>query len=270
MQAQPPVGKLEFLARRAWTVLRRQKLNRDEINVLQEYSDGWDRYRAHLAAARSLDEWLRIPGWEDVPDFYNVQGRLSYEAFDSAGYYRRTLLEAVRKHFPQARSVTEYGSGVGRNLLYLKREMPQIEVYGYELCQPGVEVGRQAAEKFGIPARYEQLDYLRDPPEKYQLPVTDIAFTMFSLEQLPRDSARAARNILDHVRLGTLHIEPVPENYPFSLRGLLGRVDHWKVDYLSGFDRAVRTLGLREVIVESLASAHNPLMFPSLYILRKA
>ena len=96
------------------------------------------------------------------------------------------------------------------------------------------------------------------------------AFTMFSLEQLPRNNITAVRNILERVNLGTIHIEPVPENYPWSLRGILGRIEHRKVDYLSGFDAAVRDLGLKDIHVERLTSAHNPLMSPSLYVLRKA
>jgi hypothetical protein len=268
MQLDAP-GKMSFLARKAYFVVRRPRLDRDKANVLQEYSDGWSQYRAHLAQARTLDDWLRIRGVEDQPDYYNVDGALSYEAFDSAGYYRRMLLDALRRYFPQARSVTEFGAGVGRNVLFLKREAPDWDTYGYELCTPGVEVAQAAAEKFHLEARYAQLDYLNDPPAKYVFPVTDVAYTMFSLEQLPRENQLAVRNMLDHVRLGTLHIEPVPENYPYTLRGLLGRVDHWKVDYLSGFDRAVRGLALQQVIVERLASAHNPLMFPSLYVLKK-
>ncbi len=261
--------KVGFLARKAYFVLRRPRLDRHTFNVLQEYSDGWNQYRAHLERAHSLHDWLRIPGLEDQPAFYNVNGDLRYESFDSVGYYRCILLDALRRHFPQARSVAEFGAGVGRNVLFLKRELPDWDVYGYELSSPGVEVAQAAAEKFGLQARYVQLDYLNDPPAKYAFPVTDVAYTMFSLEQLPRQNERAVRNMLDHVQLGTIHIEPVPENYPFSARGLLGRLDHWKVDYLSGFDRAVRELGLKQVIVERVASAHNPLMFPSLYVLKK-
>jgi hypothetical protein len=261
--------KLSFLARKAYFVVRRPRIDRDKTNVLQEYSDGWSQYRAHLDQARTLEDWLRIRGVEDQPAYYNVAGELCYEAFDSADYYRRMLLDALRRFFPKARSVTEFGAGVGRNVLFLKREEPAWDVYGYELCRPGVEVAQAASEKFAVGARYVQLDYLNDPPAKYVFPITDVAYTMFSLEQLPRNNQRAVRNMLDHVRLGTLHIEPVPENYPYTLRGLLGRVDHWKVDYLSGFDRAVRGLGLQQVILERLASAHNPLMFPSLYVLKK-
>lgn len=268
MQAGIP-NKIEFLARKAYFVLRRQRLDRDKTNVLQEYSDGWNQFRAHLDQARTLDDWLRIRGVEDQPAYYNVDGELRYESFDSAGYYRRILLDALRRHFPQAQSVIEFGAGVGRNVLFLKRERPDWDLYGYELCSPGVEVAQAAARRFAVQVRYAQLDYLNDPPAKYVLPTTDVGYTMFSLEQLPRQNEHAVRNMLDHVRLGTLHIEPVPENYPYTLRGLLGRFDHWKVDYLNGFDRAVRKLALERVIVERVGSAHNPLMFPSLYVLRK-
>jgi hypothetical protein len=245
-------------------------VRRDNTNVVQEYSEDWSRYRERLESARSLDEWLRIPGIDDVADYYNVAGRLCFEAFDSPRFYRMTLLQAIQKHFPGARTVAEFGAGIGRNLLFLKRERPELGLYGYELCLAGVDVARAAATKFGLDVKYAQLDYLNDADDKYIFPVTDVAFTMFSLEQLPRDNPQAVRNILNHVRLGSLHIEPVPENYPLSVRGLLGRIDHWKVDYLSRFDCAVRSLGLRDVMVESVDSAHNPLMFPSLYILRRA
>jgi hypothetical protein len=148
--------------------------------------------------------------------------------------------------------------------------LPELECYGYELCQPGVDVAQAAVAKFGCDVRYAQLDYLNDPPEKYVFPSTDVAFTMFSLEQIPKDSATAVRNILEHAKLGSIHIEPVPENYPMNIRGILGKIEHRKVDYLGGFDKVVRELGLSEVTVEKVASAHNPLMYPSMYILRKA
>lgn len=258
-----------YLIRAAWVALRRPRLRRDLAAVTQEYSDGWAAYLDHVGKAPTLEAWLRIPGVEDRPGYYNVEGRLAYQAFDSLNYYREKLLSAIERHFPEAQSVTEFGAGLGRNLLYLKYARPTLSVYGYELCTPGVEIGRAAAARFGIEAQYAQLDYLRDSPEKYVFPETDIAFTMFSLEQIPRGVDVALRNILARTRLGSIHIEPVPENYPLTFRGVLGRINHWKVDYLGGFDRAVRSLGLRDVVCERLESAHNPLTFPSLYILKK-
>lgn len=258
-----------FLVRTAWRVLRNAKQARDTASVTAEYSGGWSAYKKELDRATSLAGWLRIPGVEDLPAIYSVNGRLSYEAFNSLGYYREVLLDALTRHFPQARSVAEYGAGLGRNVLFLKQMKPDLAVYGYELCMPGVEIANAAATKFGFEIRYAPLDYLKDPPEKFVFPRTDVGFTMFSLEQLPRGCGTAVTNMLRHVRLGTIHVEPVPENYPRTLRGLLGRIDHRKADYVSGLDAAVRALGLREVIVEPLASAHNPLMFPSLYVLKK-
>jgi SAM-dependent methyltransferase len=260
---------MRFYAKSALFTLRRGQQNRDTAAVLGEYSSGWDQYGEYLRGAETLDGWLRIPGVEDVPAYYNVDGRVSYQPFDSSGFYRKSLLNSIREHFPDARSITEYGCGVGRNLLFLKRELPDLECYGYELCQPGVAVAKSAAEKFKVPVQYAQLDYVKDDAEKFVFPKTDVAFTMFSLEQLPRSSERAVRNILDHVRLGSIHIEPVPENYPRTLRGILGRIEHRKIDYLSGFDAVVRSLNLMSVTLKRMTSAHNPLMSPSLYVLKK-
>jgi hypothetical protein len=260
--------RIDFYARSAVLTLRRGQQRRDGAAVLSEYSSGWDQYRMYLQRAARLDEWMNIPGVEDQPAFHNVNGALSYEVFDSADYYRRTLLRNLRQHFPNARSITEFGCGVGRNLLFLKRELPELQSFGYELCQPGVEVAVAAAAKFGLDISYSQLDYVNDPSEKYVFPATDVAFTMFSLEQLPRNNDVALKNILSRVRMGSIHIEPVPENYPWSIRGVLGRIEHRKVDYLSEFDATVRALNMPNVTVERMTSAHNPLMYPSLYVLK--
>ena len=67
---------------------------------------------------------------------------------------------------------------------------------------------------------------------------------MYSLEQLPVANDRAVRNILSNVNLGSIHLEPVPENYPLTYRGILGRLDHWKADYLRNFERNVVASGL--------------------------
>jgi SAM-dependent methyltransferase len=269
MQNLPLIDKLNFYARSTLTTIRRAQQNRDTSAVLDEYSGGWEQYRQFLRAAETLDDWLRIRGLEDIPAYYNVNGKVSYEAFDSVGFYRTTLLDCLRRHFPQARSVTEFGCGVGRNLLFLKQQWPELDCYGYELCQPGVEVARAAAQKFGLQVQYAQLDYVKDEADKYIHPESDIAFTMFSLEQLPRSNERAVKNILEHVRLGSIHMEPVPENYPRSFRGMLGRLEHRRVDYLSGFDSTVRSLELKDLALEKMSSAHNPLMFPSIYVLHK-
>lgn len=269
MRSASFIENAEFLARSLVTTIRRHQSDRSKRAVEEEYSTGWTQYNAWLDRTDRIESWLRIPGVEDQASPSNVNGRLTTGAFDSGAYYRQVLIDAIHRYFPAARSFAEFGSGVGRNLIAVKQAIPEATCFGYELCHPGVDVARRAASKFNFDIQYAQLDYVNDPPDKYVFPVTDIAFTVFSLEQLPTQSGTALRNILPRVRLGTLHLEPVPENYPWVPRGILGRIEHRRVDYLGGFDAIARGTPGVSASFERMASAHNPLMFPSLYVLRK-
>ena len=84
-----------FLAKTTASVLSRPRLRRKTANVTEEYSAGWEAYRGYLESAATLAEWLRIPGVEDKPNYFNVQGQLRFENFDSGGFYRNTLLKAI-------------------------------------------------------------------------------------------------------------------------------------------------------------------------------
>jgi hypothetical protein len=268
-----PASTLEaagFMARSVITTFRRGQHDRVTKAVVDEYSIGWARHKPWLDRASSIESWLTVPGIEDAKGVFNVDGRLVVGEFRSADFYRDSLIKALQTHFPTATSFCEYGCGVGRNLLVLKRQFPDADCYGYELCQSGVDVARTAATKFGIDVKYSQLDYVNDPPEKYIFPDVDVAFTLFSLEQLPRHSDIALRNILARTRMGSVHMEPVRERYPNTARGYLGRIEHRKVDYLGDFDRTAHAVPDIDVTVEPLNSSHNPLMFPSVYILKKS
>jgi hypothetical protein len=61
----------------------------------------------------------------------------------------------------------------------------------------------------------------------------------------------------------------VTENYPYSPRGMIGRLDHLKAGYLRGFPAAVAKQTLSSVWHERMGSSHNALMFPSVYVLTK-
>jgi len=258
---------MAYLAGVGLFALLRPRLHRATASVVQEYSDTWRAYERRLDECASVDDWLAAGAEE--PRYFNGEGELRFDRFDWAAYYRKELLRALDRHFPNARSLTEYGSGLGRNLLFLARARPGLKLYGYELCRPGVEIGRKAAARFGCDVEYRQLDMVNSADAEFALPPTDVAFTMFALEQLPHESAAAMRRIHERVRLGSLHIEPVPENYPLTYRGIIGRLDHWKADYLRGFERTVRSLPVAQVHRLPLGSSHNPLMFPTLYALRK-
>lgn len=244
-------------------------MHREKLAVVEEYDAAWQAYAEFLSGCSNLDQWLKIKGVEDVPYYCNVNGALQFQAFHSDDYNRRHILETIRREFPDAKSVTEYGCGIGRNVLFLKQQMPQLECYGYELCSPGVKIARDAADRFGLDVQYGQLDYVAGAEADYVFPKTDVAFTMYSLEQLPRTNKLAVENILRHVSQGSIHIEPVRENYPYTLRGIVGRLDQWKADYLRDFERNVSSIALAEIKREYLDSSHSPLVYPTRYVLKK-
>lgn len=256
-----------YFVRTAARVLRRPRLRRDLGAVLDEYSAGWESYRRHLEVAASVDDWLFLRGVDDVPRYCRRDGVIEHSGFNSARFYREALLAAMVRHFPAATSVAEFGSGLGRNLLHLKRVLPELSLSGFELCEAGVEIGQRSAAKFGLDVAFTQFDFSQESTGPIE-PVCDVAFTLFALEQVPRGISGALSRIYQRARLGTIHIEPVTENYPWTPLGLLGRIDHWKVDYLSGFPMAALQLGAH-VHHQQLASSHNPLMFPSVYVLER-
>ena len=257
-----------YFVRTAARVLRRPRLRRNLGTVLEEYSAGWESYRRHLDAATSVDDWLVLRGADDLPRYCRRAGVIEHSGFNTVLFYREALMAALARHFPAATSVAEFGSGLGRNLLHLKRVRPELSLSGFELCRPGVEIGQHAAAKFGLHVAFTQFDFSQAESKAPVEPVCDVAFTMFALEQVPRGIAGALTRIHERARLGTIHIEPVTENYPWSPLGLLGRLDHWKVDYLAGFPKAVSQLGAR-VHHWQLDGSHNPLMFPSVYVLER-
>ncbi len=262
-------SKLEFVLRSGYYALRKGYVDRYTNQVVKEYTSSWESFREILASSDTLDQWLAIDGFDERDDWFNVDGNLSHQRYNSSNFYRATLRQALDRHFAGVQSITEYGCGLGRNLLFLKRLYPRLRCFGYELVPEGVEIARRAAEKFGIEVEYSQLDYVRDPDAKFVFPDTDAAFTMFSLEQLPTGCDIALQRMLARVRVGTIHLEPVIENYPYSLRGMISRLDHRKTGYLGSFPQAVRHQSLASVWHERMASSHNALMFPSVYVLKK-
>ncbi|MBS2016779.1 MAG: class I SAM-dependent methyltransferase [Deltaproteobacteria bacterium] len=251
-------------------LLATPRTRRNTEFVRDGYMGSWAAYQARLDASHTLEDWLCIRGFDDAPTTHVRDGRVIHGGFDTNRYWIDEIEQTIREHFPTARSITEYGCGVGRNLLALKRRFPEMACYGYELADAGVEVARNAAKKFGLDVKYSQLDYVKDGDAKYVHPKTDLALTVFSLEQIPHVSPVAVKNMLDHATLGTIHVEPVCENYPKSYLGMLGRVYSKRVDFLQNFDFGVRALPVRAVHAKVLDTSHNPLIpNPSVYSLVK-
>jgi len=262
------MSKLMDFIKLAFFVVGRKKIKRTVGEVEGEYSAGWSTYKNKLDNSNTVEDWLNDNDGTEA--YYNIKGRFSKQVFDSSDFYRKTFLAAFEKHYPNAVSVAEFGSGVGRNLIYLHKKHPNLKLYGFELCKPGVELANRAAKKFNLPIQYFQLDYLNWIPSDIIIPKIDVGFTIFSLEQIPDDNLKALNNIMSRVNMGTFHLEPVVENYPWTLRGIIGRIDHYKVGYLKNFEQnAQKVVGNKNVSRRIYNSAHNPLMFPSLYVLKK-
>ena len=250
-------------------VLNRKKIQRTTEAVTDEYTDTWNAFRDKLKNSNTVEEWLNDN--DGIERYYNVDGNFSKQKFDSSDFYRKTLLNALEKYYPKVKSVAEFGCGVGRNLIYLHLKHPEIKFYGFELCKPGVELANKAAEKFGFPIKYYQLDYVNWIPTDIDIPNIDVAFTNFSLEQVPDRNFEAISNMYNRVNQGTFHLEPVVENYPFTIKGIISKMDHYKVNYLQNFEKnASRLVGKKNITKIVFSTAHNPLMYPSLYILKKS
>lgn len=253
------------------TLLAQPKHRTRETSWVEEgYDAVWGAYRGWLDKAQTIEDWLYIHGHDDAVRTHQFEGRLRTQAFDWAEYHMSLVFDAIEKHFPNAKSICEYGCGVGRNVLRAKLRFPHMQCFGYELSSEGARVANDAAKKFGIDAKYAPLDYVNGRPDEYVFGKTDIAFTMFSLEQIPFTNMIGLKNILDHANLGSLHIEPVCENYPWSYRGMLGRIFVRRLDYLRNFDAGVRALPITLAEKQILQTSHNPLMYPSLYVLKHA
>jgi hypothetical protein len=260
----------QFVAQTALSLALQKRVRRDASFVVDAYDSHWRDYERYLERAQSLAEWLKILETDRSHSFCNRNGKLVNEELDTVAYYREVVREAIVEHFPSARSVTEYGCGVGRNVLALQAALKLDESYGYELSTDGVEIASRAAAKFGLPTRYSQIDYVRDSDDKLVFPATDVAITMFSLEQVPMRVDASLHRMLARARLGSVHVEPVPEHYPLNARGLVGRLYSWKHDYLQAFPRAVASLKGVRVHRKVLRTSHNPFMYPSVYVIEKA
>ncbi|MBN9287344.1 MAG: hypothetical protein BGO43_15745 [Gammaproteobacteria bacterium 39-13] len=261
--------KIKEISKLGYIALRRSRISRSKSTVQGEYENGWKQYEAILEKCDTLESWLYLKGIEDQPIICNINGKMCFTSYNMPEFNRQSILRTMKNEFDQISSITEFGSGLGRNLLYIKKLFPHIQCYGYELCVNGVEMAKRASKKFGVDVQYSQLDFVNDSEEKYVFPKTDVAFTMYALEQIPLASSKAIQNILNHVHKGSVHIEPVVENYPMTLRGVIGKIDHWKIDYLRNFEKGLKKFSDIAFTKEQVNTSHNPLMYPSIYCVKK-
>lgn len=251
--------------------LTKEKVKRDTEMVTDAYNANWRKFENKLDNSNTIEEWL--DDRDNIKRYSNIEGKWVKQVFDSSTFYREIFSKNLLNHFPKAKSMAEFGCGLGRNLIYMYLKNPNIKYYGFELCQPGVDIANKAAKKFNLPIEYKKLDYLNWLPTNIQMPNIDVGFTIFSLEQIPKqsDNFKSLNNILSQVNIGSLHLEPVAENYPKNLKGLISRIDHRKVQYLTDFSKSINTIpNIKIESKEVFNTSHNPFMYPTLYVLKKS
>jgi hypothetical protein len=179
---------------------------------------------------------------------------------------RRFLVEEMHRRLAALASpgstIGEFGSGNGRNIIYLKTQMPGCEFVGLDLSPVSVNLARELSLRHGCPAQFEVANVCEPLPEAAPRSV-EVAFSSHALEMMPRTFPGAIDNML---RLATRHVlffEPVPELWPWSARGA---ASHWRayvMDRLRGFMPVLRqraaAAGWRVVEARRLGTSTNPI-----------
>ena len=89
-----------------------------------------------------------IFGKKDSVDFILLHDRVIWASTEMARSFVLSRIEQMVDRYSTGRgTVVEFGSGSGRNLLYLKKRFPHITFVGFELSPVSVQLSRQAASK---------------------------------------------------------------------------------------------------------------------------
>jgi SAM-dependent methyltransferase len=208
--------------------LRRQ-VTRDVKFVEEEYhvSKRGEHWRPQL----SLDDLIYS---DDTTQKWILKDGKLVVATDRVAreYLLARLSERIREFLPDGRGkVVEFGCGTGRNLFYLARTFPNLELAGLDLSESSIEHARQIAKQEGLNVKFEAADVTVDCSRFGQ---ADVVFSVHALEQIPHLFTRAMENMAAMAKRGIILFEPVHELFPRSLRGLAARFRLRNANYLDG------------------------------------
>jgi hypothetical protein len=204
----------------------------------------YDAQRGEAAARLQSTDWAaytRFP--DDLCDFTLLDDQVRWGPLRVV---RDRMIEhlhrAVAPWVQPGRTVIEFGSGDGRNLLVLGRAFPEMRFVGLELSPVSVELSRQAATHFGVSnVQFESANVCQ--PITVALPAAaevTFVFSFFALEMMPRIFPGAIEAMLTASSGGVSFFEPVSEVWSRDLRGLTSRLRVFQLDRLAGFTSALR------------------------------
>lgn len=203
-----------------------------------------------------------------------VADRLAYGSYRVPRDVNLTRLTAhVGSSTDPGDTVVEFGCGDGRNLIYLQRAFPDREFVGLELSEVSCALARRLAERFDADVTIHEADVTAALPAALPPQSAALAYSCHALEQMPRIFARALANMALVSRNAIVLLEPVPELWPWNLRGLVSRLRVRAIDRMRGLTvAAARLAGSGEWTVVSarrLGYGSNPLNETCEIVLRR-
>ena len=216
-----------------------------------------------------IDEVL----WEDViygidvggiKDFVLIDDEIVWSSYiKPREFLLDRLEESVRSCVLPGEVVIEFGSGDGRNLLYLKSRFPEMYFFGVEVSPDSVRVSKLLAEKFGLQIGFYEFDVCK-PLEAVpgELKV-GLVFSCHALELMPRVFVIAVINMCNISKHHIKFFEPIPEMWPPDFRCDVSRLRAQELDRLFGLPETLEGLEAKSnwkiVSKHRLGTAHNPL-----------
>jgi hypothetical protein len=179
-----------------------------------------------------------------MQDFILIDDEVKFGQLREA---RKLLLEKMKAAVAQVARpggvVIEFGSGDGRNLLFLKKCFPEMKFIGLELSDVSVELSKKAAEKFGIQdVSFYCGNAAEQPPQALYQDNVVCCFSSFALEMMPKIFSKAVDHMTEISKDLVVFFEPVDELWSNDLRGVASKLRVRNLHRLQGLYPYVKRL----------------------------
>ncbi len=232
------------LVRQIYDSSRQELIDRSDPLTLEEMT---------LGSAEDID-WVLL----DDSVVYQSMSQPTARILETLASFMGGDSAADAKH-----TVVEFGSGDGRNLLFLKTRFPNINFIGLELSPVSTELSQRAARRFGLNVEFHTCDITEGVPASLLPGSADLVFSFHALEQVPRIFPKALENMLTVASREVVFFEPIEELWPWTLRGIVSRLRVRHLDRLRGFLPELRAIARHKgwTLIQSqrLKVGSNPL-----------
>jgi SAM-dependent methyltransferase len=233
-----------------------QQIRRDQSYVRDEYDVS--KRSEHWRDSFSFDDLVYS---DDVTEKWILKDEKLVVGTDRD--VRVHLLDRLRSRIQELLPdgngrVVEFGCGTGRNLFFLAKTFPNLELVGLELDAGSAEHARAVAQR----EKLDNITFIQGDmtADLGNIGKADVAYSVHALEQLPKDFVKAVDNMVRIARKGIVLFEPVHELFPRTLRGLAARFRVRNANYLDGLLTYLRNKPEVELrFAEAMRTVGNPL-----------